>query len=56
MGAGIISAVALLAMSDVCISSVNAGEARDKATMKVVPFSISDVKLLEGPFKHAESD
>ena len=54
MSARIRLTMALLVIAAFCISSVNAGEVREKAIMKVVPFSISDVRLLDGPFKHAE--
>ena len=38
------------------LSSVaaNAAEVQPKAPIKVRPFSLTDVKLLDGPFKHAE--
>ena len=46
--------VALLAMSVLGILPVQADKTREKATMQVMPFSLADVRLLDGPFKHAE--
>ena len=36
-----------------CIAA-NAAEVQPKASIKVRLFSLTDVKLLDGPFKHAE--
>ena len=36
------------------VSAVTAAEVQPKAPIKVRPFSLTDVKLLDGPFKHAE--
>jgi DUF1680 family protein len=43
-----------LALSVFCFSSLFATDVPEKAPLKVRPFSLTDVKLLEGPFKHAE--
>ena len=44
----------VLAMSVFCFSSISAADVPEKAPLKVRPFSLTDVKLLDGPFKHAE--
>ncbi len=36
------------------IIAANAAEVPEQAVLKVRPFSLTDVKLLDGPFKHAE--
>jgi len=43
-----------LALSVFCFSSLFAADVQEKAPLKVRPFSLTDVKLLDGPFKHAE--
>ncbi len=37
------------------INAASAAEVQPKADLKVWPFSLNDVKLLDGPFKHAEA-
>lgn len=36
------------------VNALHAAEVPEKADIKVRPFSITDIKLLDGPFKHAE--
>jgi DUF1680 family protein len=41
-------------MSVFSLSSVHSAEVQEKVAIMVRPFSITEVKLLDGPFKHAE--
>jgi len=44
----------LCALGCISFNAAGAAEVRPKADLKVRPFSLTDVKLLDGPFKHAE--
>jgi DUF1680 family protein len=46
--------LAVLAVSGWCLASVHAAEVPEKAGLQARPFSLADVTLLDGPFKHAE--
>lgn len=46
--------IAWLVMSVFSLSSVHSAEVQEKVAIMVRPFSITEVKLLDGPFKHAE--
>jgi len=46
--------IAWLVMSVFSLSYVHSAEVQEKMAIKVRPFSITEVKLLDGPFKHAE--